>query len=56
MAEHSTPRIEITLNGPYRVTGDVVIHDANGNIVSTHTNVCLCAAHATSRFAMPRMA
>lgn len=45
MSEHgtpSTPRIEITLNGPYRVTGDVAIHDANANILSNNANVCLC--------------
>jgi CDGSH-type Zn-finger protein/truncated hemoglobin YjbI len=45
MSEHSTsftPRVVVTQDGPYRVIGDVVIHDADGNRVPTSGNVCLC--------------
>jgi CDGSH-type Zn-finger protein/truncated hemoglobin YjbI len=45
MSERSTPstaRIVVTQDGPYRVIGDVVIHDADGQRVHTSGNVCLC--------------
>ena len=35
-------RIEITDRGPYRVTGDVVIFDAEGNVLRQGGTWCLC--------------
>ena len=35
-------RIEITSHGPYRVTGDVVIFDAEGNLLRHGGTWCLC--------------
>jgi CDGSH-type Zn-finger protein/truncated hemoglobin YjbI len=35
-------RIEITHRGPYRVTGDVVIFDAEGNLLRQGGTWCLC--------------
>ena len=35
-------RIEITNHGPYRVTGDVVIFDAEGNLLRHGGTWCLC--------------
>ena len=35
-------RIEITNHGPYRVTGDVVIFDAEGNLLRDGGTWCLC--------------
>ena len=35
-------RVEITSHGPYRVTGDVVIFDAEGNLLRDGGTWCLC--------------
>ena len=35
-------RIEITNHGPYRVTGDVAIFDAEGNLLRHGGTWCLC--------------
>ena len=35
-------RIEVTHHGPYRVTGDVVIFDAEGNLLRQGGTWCLC--------------
>ena len=35
-------RIEVTNHGPYRVTGDVVIFDAEGNLLRDGGTWCLC--------------
>ncbi len=36
------PRIAVTPNGPYRVTGSVAIHDAEGNLLPTGGTTYLC--------------
>ena len=42
-------RIEITNHGPYRVTGDVVIFDAEGNLLRHGGTWCLCRCGGSSR-------
>jgi len=36
------PRIVVTEHGPYRVTGDVAIHDCGGNLLRSSGSWCLC--------------
>ncbi len=36
------PRIIVTEHGPYRVVGDVAIHDAEGKLVRNTGSSCLC--------------
>jgi CDGSH-type Zn-finger protein/truncated hemoglobin YjbI/uncharacterized Fe-S cluster protein YjdI len=45
MSEHhspSTPHIVVTQDGPYRVIGEVAIHDTGGKLLHTSGNICLC--------------
>ncbi len=45
MSEPTTPsttQIVVTQDGPYRVIGDVAIHDVAGKRLQTSGNVCLC--------------
>ena len=38
----AAPRIEVTEHGPYRVSGDVAIRDAEGNLLRHGGTWCLC--------------
>lgn len=38
----TSPRIEVTEHGPYRVTGEVAIYDAEGRLHQTEGSWCLC--------------
>ena len=51
-------RIEITNHGPYRVTGDVAIFDAEGNLLRQSGTWCLCrcGGSPTSRSVTSRTA
>ncbi len=36
------PAVKVGRNGPYQVSGDVVLHDANGEVIPTDGHFWLC--------------
>lgn len=52
MAEAGAPRIVVTEHGPYRVTGDVAIHDTQGRPVPTTgaSYLCRCGGSRSKPF------
>jgi CDGSH-type Zn-finger protein/ferredoxin len=42
MSTDEKPHISVTEHGPYRVVGDVAVHDTDGNLVHRGGSLCLC--------------
>ncbi len=37
-----SPAVRVSRNGPYQVSGDVVLHDTNGEVIPTEGHIWLC--------------